>query len=153
MYKLKIESEAQADLQQMIMVGGEIKEYAVMILTFLDELSKDQLWLDSLLDHRFENHHFNVSKYLEFKKSHDIWRIKVFEWDVALVNKRPIPYRIIYAYDLTCATFRVLAIVSRDIFNYEIDNPITQRILKQYSNLGLKVHTTSHSWGSRETRH
>jgi hypothetical protein len=152
-YKLKIEFDAQADLKKMIEAGGDEKEYAVMLLAFLDELSKDQRWLDFLLVHRFENDHFNISKYVEFKESHDIWRIKVFEWDASLVNKWPIPYRIIYAYDSPCSTFRILAIVNRNTFDYENDNPITQRVLKQYGELGLKIHNSFSTWRAGRSRH
>lgn len=138
MYKLNIELDAQNDLKSMVGKNENDKKYAMHLLALLSELKADQNLLSSMLDHKYENKSFNVSKFQAFWRDRDVWRLKIFEWDFTRNVKRTIPYRVIYAYDIKCVTFRILAVVHRD-FNYEDDHPITQRILKAYSQLGLSV--------------
>lgn len=140
MYKLNIEHDAQTDLKSMVDKGGNEKKFAINILAFLSEMKADQALLGSLLDHRFENNKFNVNRFQTFWRSHDVWRLKMFEWDLSQTKKCAIPYRIIYAYDVKCSTFRILAVVNRAQFNYEDNHPTTQRVLRAYSELGLPIH-------------
>jgi hypothetical protein len=140
MYKLNIEHDAQTDLKSMIDRGGNERECATNILALLSEMKANQALLGSLLDHGFENNIFNVNRFQTFWRSHDVWRLKMFEWDFSRTKKNAIPYRIIYAYDVKCSTFRILAVVNRNLFNYEDNHPTTQRVLSAYSELGLPIH-------------
>lgn len=143
MYKLYIELDAQNDLRFMVESGGDNRRYAAAILALLSELKGDQALLGSLLDHKFENDSFNVSRFESIWRDRDVWRLKVFEWNLSQTRRNAIPYRIIYAYDFKCLSFRILAVVHRD-FEYENDHPVTQRVLKAYSELGLPVIKTFH---------
>lgn len=150
MYKLNIEHDAQNDLTLMLANGGEDKEFAVFILAFLSELKTDQALLGKLLTHKFENCQFNISRFQSIWRDRDVWRLKTFEWDLSLTIKTAIPYRIIYAYDSKCLTFRILAVAYRRhndprSYDYESNHPITQRILKAYNELGLAVLKSSFS--------
>lgn len=149
MYKLNIEHDAQQDLKSMVANGMDEKQYAMNIAALLSEMKADQGLLGSLLDHNFENVIFNVSKFQAFWRDRDVWRLKLFEWDFTQKIKYTIPYRVIYAYDFKCLTFRILAVVHRD-FNYENDHPITKRILNAYSELGLQI---SKSYSSGKYKH
>ena len=143
MYKLYIERDAQNDLGSMMESGGDNRRFAAKMLALLSELKNDQALLGKLLDHKFENDSFNVSRFESIWRGRDVWRLKVFEWNLSNARKNVIPYRIIYAYDLKCLSFRILAVVHRD-FEYENDHPVTQRVLKAYSELGLPVFKTFH---------
>lgn len=143
MYKIYIEIDAQSDLRLMVESGGGKRRYAAAILALLSELKGDQALLGSLLDHKFENDSFNVSRFESIWRDRDVWRLKVFEWNLSQTRKNVIPYRIIYAYDYKCLSFRVLAVVHRD-FEYANDHPVTQRVLKAYGELGLTVTKTFH---------
>lgn len=127
----------------MVESGGDSRKCAAAILALLSELKGDQALLGSLLDHKFENNSFNVSRFESIWRDRDVWRLKVFEWNLSQTKKYVIPYRIIYAYDYKCLSFRVLAVVHRG-FEYANDHPVTQRVLKAYGELGLSVIKTFH---------
>lgn len=150
MYKLNIEHDAQNDLTLMLSKGGEDKKFASIILAFLSQLKADQVLLGELLTHKFENKKFNVSRFQSIWRDRDVWRLKTFEWNLSQNNKTVIPYRIIYAYDSKCLTFRILAVAYRRhgdprSYDYEHNHPITQRILNAYNELGLPVFKSSFS--------
>lgn len=145
MYKLTIESGAQEDINNMLSGGGIARQSAAIVLALLQELKQDQARLGSMLDHGFNDNEIDVSKIVSVWREYDIWRLKVFESDLSRAKSHPIPYRIIYAYDIPCLTFRVLAVVPRPPegdFDYEQNHPITIRILKDYEFLGLEVRRT-----------
>lgn len=143
MYNLIIELEAKDDIRTLLATGHQNRQCATRILAFLEQLKADQKLLSSLLDHGFDNKDFNVSRIESIWQSRDVWRLKIFEWDLSKNKKYTIPYRIIYAYDLKLLTFRILAVAHRS-FNYEANHPITQRVIRTYDNLGLQMVKTYH---------
>lgn len=140
MFKLIIQKPAEGDLRRLLASGGKSKVYGIRILSFLEELKVRQDWLRELLSQKFENDEFNVGKYLEFWDAGlDMWRIALLEHDFTRHKTWQMPYRILYAYDQSCLTFRVLGVVSRD-FNYHPDHEFTQRIRRTYDDLALPKH-------------
>lgn len=140
MFKLIIQKPATEDLRQMIEAGGKSKSCGARILVFLQELKGRQDWLQELLTRKFQNDEFNVDKYVEFWDAGlDMWRAALFEYDFSRQRKWQMPYRILYAYDQACQTFRILGVVSRD-FNYQSDHEFTQRIRRTYDELALPKH-------------
>lgn len=148
MYKLNIEHDAQDDLKSMLERGGDEKRFALFILSLLSEMKADQAILGSLLDHEFENKNFNVNRFQAFWPDRNVWRLKVFEWNLSQTKKITIPYRIIYAYDSECLSFRILAVVHRN-FDYANDHSITQRVHKAYVELGLPIYKYTHGGSYR----
>lgn len=140
MFKLIIQKPAADDLRQLLTSGGDGKVCAVRILAFLEELKGRQDWLGQLLTRKFQNDEFNIDKYVEFWDAGlDMWRAALFEYDFSRQRKWQMPYRILYAYDQSCLTFRVLGVVSRS-FNYQSDHEFTQRIRRTYDDLALPKH-------------
>jgi hypothetical protein len=140
MFKLIIQKPAADDLEKLIKAGGASKQYAARILAFLQEAKGRQDWLGEFLTRKFQNDEFNIDKYVEFWDAGlDMWRASLFEHDFTRHKKWNMPYRILYAYDLSCQTFRVLGVVSRN-FNYQADHEFTQRIRRTYDDLALPKH-------------
>jgi hypothetical protein len=140
MLKLIIQKPAGDDIKKLVAAGGQGREYGAKILAFLQELRDTQHWLEELLSRKFQNDEFNVDKYVEFWDAGlDMWRLALFEYDFSRQKKWKMPYRILYAYDQPCRTFRILGVVSRD-FNYDSDHEFTQRIRRTYDELALPKH-------------
>jgi len=147
MFRLIIQKPAAEDLVKLVNSGGAGKVYGTRIAAFLQELKGRQDWLAELLSRKFQNEEFNVDKYVEFWDAGlDMWRLALFEFDFTRHKKWQMPYRILYAYDQPCLTFRILGIVSRD-FNYEPDHEFTQRIRRTYDELALPKHRVGANHG------
>lgn len=145
MFRLIIHKPAAEDIVKLVSSGEEGKVYGARIAAFLQELKVRQDWLKELLSQKFQNEEFNVDKYLEFWDAGlDMWRLALFEFDFTRQKKWQMPYRILYAYDQPCLTFRILGVVSRD-FNYESDHEFTQRIRRTYDELALPKHRVRRS--------
>jgi mRNA-degrading endonuclease RelE of RelBE toxin-antitoxin system len=140
MYNLRIHPDAVGDLKELLAGSNRKAKAGARIAAFLQELKASQEWLDELLTRHYENDDFNVDKFVTFWDAGlDLWRIKVFESDF---SKRPgwtLPFRVIYAYEITSRTFYVLAIAPRK-FNYDPKHELTKRICCAYEDLGLPKH-------------
>lgn len=153
MFKLIIEKPAGEDIKRMLDQGGEAKVHAARILSFLQLLKGRQDWLEELLTRKFQNDEFNVDKYLQcWDDGLDMWRLALIEYSFDRQRQWQMPYRILYAYDLQCSTFRVLGVVHRS-FDYQEDHEFTQRIRRTYDQLGLPKHKVWGPTGGRHKRH
>lgn len=140
MFNLILQKPAAEDLKVMIAAGGEARQCAAKILSFVEELKGRQDWLGQLLTRKFQNAEFNVDKYVQFWDAGlDMWRLALFEFDFARHKKWQMPYRILYGYDQPCRTFRILGVVSRE-FDYDPDHEFTKRVCRTYDDLGMPKH-------------
>jgi hypothetical protein len=140
MFKLTVHNDAVEDLRNMVAKGGKDKLSANRIVALLQEIKDSQEILSELTTHGFETDDIEIGKYLEFwNNGTDLWKIKFFDFDAVHDKWKTIPYRVIYAYDLECQTFRVLGVVPRS-FNYDPNHALTKRIIATYDNLGLPRH-------------
>ena len=126
MYKLVLHPSAEKiDLAELWKTAPVA---ASEIVAMLELIRDDQSLLDSLTDHDFGRNQsaaIHVSKWLEFwNQNIDLWRLKIWA-----LEKLGIQYRVVYFYELRERCYYVLAIVHRD-FNYDPDNEITKRILR-----------------------
>lgn len=105
-----------------------------IINAFLDELEDSQKVLDELTKWDAEhnsNPMFNVKAIVEFhKKGFNLYRIRPL---VKRINK----YRIIYAYNGQKDEIYLLAIVKKGEYNYEPDDPVSQRVFGEYDRIGI----------------
>ncbi|MBB3118877.1 hypothetical protein [Pseudoduganella violacea] len=140
MFNLRTQPEAAADLLSMVKQGGASATHAMRIAAMIDEVKKSEELLNNLHTESFSVDDFEVGKYLEFwNDGIDLWKIKPFNFDELHKKWHSIPYRILYAYDIQCTTFRILGIVPRS-FNYDANHALTKRIIKTYIDLGLPRH-------------
>lgn len=104
------------------------------VLSLLSELKADPELIDCLniqgRDLEFaDGGHGNVLRVQSVKRIADVWRLKCWDSDDALM-----PYRVIYAF-FPAGQYRkvpevfVLAVVDRSQYNYEPHHAITQRVL------------------------
>ncbi|EEO27156.2 type II toxin-antitoxin system RelE family toxin [Oxalobacter paraformigenes] len=105
-----------------------------LINAFLDELENSPKVLDELTKWSAEhnsNPMFNVKAIVAFQnKGFNLYRIRP-------LAKRINKYRIIYAYNGQRDEIYLLAIVKKEEYNYEPDDPISQRIFDEYDELEL----------------
>ncbi|WP_161539948.1 hypothetical protein [Glaciimonas sp. PCH181] len=140
MLKLVIEKAAVKDLTDMVGSGGDEKSYAQKIVVTLQEIKDSQSLLQDLTTEKFSTDDYDVGKYLEFwNDGIDLWKIKIYDFNSLSKKWWTVPYRVLYAYDISCQTFRVLGIVPRK-FNYDPNHELTKRIRRAYDDLGLPKH-------------
>ena len=144
MFKLVIEHEAQDDLKKMIQAGGRKEVHARRILAILSEIRNSQESLAELTTNNFETDDFDVKSFKEFwNDGVDLWRLKIFDFIEKKHQWSTVPYRVFYAYDMSCLTFRILGIIHRDIA-YDSEHEQTKRICRTYYDLGLPRHKVTH---------
>jgi hypothetical protein len=140
MFKLVIEQDAVQDIKQLVAKGGHDKVCALRIVAILQDIKASQHLLQDLTTDRFATDDYDVGKYLAFwDDGIDLWKIKIYDFNTLNDKWWTLPYRVLYAYDMSSLTFRVLGIVHRN-FNYDPNHELTQRILRAYNNLGLQKH-------------
>ncbi|SRR5713226_5169539 len=132
MYKLFIDDDALADLEQLRRTDPATAEE---ILVLLQELPSDQYLLDALTIDHFgddKSERIQVRKWGRlWRAGLDLWRVK--PWSPA---DRGIQIRIFYAYLVSQRHYYVLAIARRKDVDYDDpDHPLTKRILRAYRNL------------------
>lgn len=145
MFKVRVQPEAVSDLLEMKKAGGSAAVCAARIVAIIEEIKCDPNLLKQLATMKFDTDDFEVGKYLQFwNDGIDLWKLKIFDFDK--VNKKwwTLPYRVLYAYDMGCYTFRVLGILPRE-FDYKADHELTKRIIKTYNDLGLPKHVVTRS--------
>src|SRR4051812_1007669 len=119
MFSLRVQPEAVKDLLDMKEAGGERATCARRIVAILDELKQDQRKLENLTTMKFETDDYEVGKYLEFwNDGVDLWKLKIYDFDDLNEKWWTLPYRVLYAYDLSCRTFRILGVLPRE-FDYK----------------------------------
>jgi hypothetical protein len=128
---LYIHEDAKADLKE---IYRKAPKTAACIEVFLQEIKGNQDLLDRLTqqDYGPEGYApFHVSGWFQqWNKGKNLWRLKL--WDL---ESKGIKYRIIYAFIPHQRKYYVLAILSRNNFNYEENDPRTKRILDAYEAL------------------
>lgn len=129
LYKLAIHQSAADDLVQL---GSKqsTAQVAARVFELVRELGANPSELSNLLDHGYSTSEIDISRFQEWwRQGKDLWRLKLLDLERAGLH-----YRIIYAYDIPSHRFHILAVVHRD-FNYDANDPITQRILRDYREL------------------
>ncbi|WP_211242759.1 hypothetical protein [Sinimarinibacterium sp. CAU 1509] len=132
-YTLCLHDDCKLDLEEL---WNSDPEAAADIVTFLEEAKTNQQILDDLTRSRFIRYgkapyqpysaqHFVALRYPRY----NIWRLKFLELES--LKK----YRILYAFHSGEHRYYVLAIVRRDKYDYELNNPITKRIQSAYDDL------------------
>lgn len=133
MYRLRIHQHAEEDLEQIVhqdLDGG------AFLLNLLDEIQGDQNLLDRLSQRGYDVRNgpdwaanLNVSFFEEQQQlNRNIWRLKTWELEASR-------YRVVYAFQPLTKTYVVLGVFHRGNFNYEQDNPFTQRVVADYEDL------------------
>lgn len=133
MLHLFVHEDAESDLDDLY---ESAPKAAAKIDVFLDELSCDQDLLDRLTQQdfgldRWGEHPFHVCQIAaQTRLGRNFWRLKI--WDLERLGQR---YRLIYAFVPLKKHHHILGILPRSTYNYEPDDPRTQRIVNAYLDL------------------
>lgn len=135
MLKLFIHEDAEADLEALWVTSSKA---AAAIAVFLEELKGDQDLLDRVTQDDFgkwptaERFHVEMWKEQQYRRGRNLWRLKLWQ-----IERQGIQYRIIYAFVPSTKHHYVLGIMPREKrdFDYDENDPRTQRILRAYENL------------------
>ena len=128
-----VSANAEADLN--LLWAGSQKDaddgdLCAIVLEELETNPKLQAMLLSDRAGKFEANGTTVKQWKEhYNKGKDLWILKLWDAQATLCSQR-----IIYAYFIQTKQFHILAIANRK-FDYAIDHPITQRILRDYEAL------------------
>lgn len=133
MYRLRIHDHAEEDLEGIRQADAD---GAYLLLTLLDELQGDQDLLDRLSQNGYDVRdsddwaaNFNVQAVVsQQERGRNLWRLKSWDFGASL-------YRVVYAFQPQLRTYVVLGVFDKRIFNYELDNPLTGRIVADYQDL------------------
>lgn len=125
-YILKVSNNADNDLKKI--------PNRERIEVFINYISERQDLLD-LLTKWDEEHNappaFNVKAIASFhKRKLNIYRIRPLLKDIK-------NYRIIYAFNQKENEFYVLAVIDRNSYDYDLHDPISNRIIEEHDSLGL----------------
>lgn len=130
---LHLHRDAEADLEAI----DQTDPFAAgFIVALLQELGSDPDLMDRLTQHRYDVQNsgdwaanFSVSRWIEQSdQGRNLWRLKSWE-----LTSEGCHYRIVYAFDPTTFRHHVLGIFPRSEFDYESDNPRTERVLRAYA--------------------
>lgn len=133
MYRLRIHDHAEEDLEG---IQEADPDGAYLLLTLLEEMEGDQDLLDRLSQHGYDVRNsddwaanFNVQAMASQQKhGRNLWRLKSWDFGASL-------YRVVYAFQPQLRTYIVLGVFDKRSFNYEPDNPLTERIVADYEDL------------------
>lgn len=102
-----------------------------VVLTVLQEASADPGMLSQLTgkgEVNVGNHHLNVKPWIAARNAgNNLLRFRV-------LNTVATKYRVIYGYDWRTQRIGALAIVDKDLFNYELTDPLASRIISDWRN-------------------
>lgn len=130
MAHLIMHPDAESDLERLWRLD---RCAAVRIISLLEEIEGDEDLLDQLsVDHflREAPRQFDVVQWIELWKSgRNVFRLKA--WDANIVQ---LPYRVLYAFIPQPDEYHILGVIHRD-WDYQIDHPFSQRIIKAYDEL------------------
>lgn len=144
MFRLVVEREALADLLELKEAGGRKAVYARRIVAIIEDIKCSPGYLSELTTDHFETDDFDVTSIKQFwHDGLDLWRLKIFDFIEKRHEWKSVPYRVIYAYDLSCRTFRILGVIHRSIA-YDSEHEQTKRICRSYNELGLPRHKATH---------
>lgn len=135
MFTLSIHTDAQRDLDA---IDARNPQDAADLIVFLQELSGDQHLLSRLNEHGYSVIDtddwvagIDVSRWQsQWNRGKNLWRLKCWE-----LENDGVRYRIVYAFKPQTSCYHVLGIFHRSEFDYESNNPRTERILRAYSDL------------------
>ena len=135
MYKLRVHEDADADLEE---IANRDPDAAAFLAIFLEELEGDQDLLDRLTQDHYnvKRGHpvdwvadFNVKVWIEQRDAgRNLWRLQ--SWDIETSE-----YRVVYAFKPLVRTYVVLGVFHKRQFNYELNNPLTLRVIAAYENI------------------
>ena len=130
MRKLHLHDHAAGDLRRMYAEGGDAAFAARHIASLIQELNGSPRIADVMLPSG-SGHVVNDVDYARFsslwRRKADLWRLKAID-----LERKGIKYRVVYCYVISTNAFHILAVVPRGGYNYELDHPITRRILDDY---------------------
>lgn len=128
--RLLFHADAKGDLQELVQAH---RKFAARLIELLREVRGNARLVDMLTVQDFGadgQELIHVSRWHEhWRAGKDIWRLKFWE-----LEHQGFPYRVIYALKRGTGDHYVLAIPHRN-FDYGLDHPITQRILRAYDDL------------------
>lgn len=135
MYKLRVHEDADADLEE---IANGDPDAAAFLVIFLEELEGDQDLLDRLTQDHYNVKrgrpvdwvaNFNVKVWIEQRDDgRNLWRLQ--SWDIEASE-----YRVVYAFKPLVRTYVVLGVFHKRQFNYELNNPLTLRVVAAYENI------------------
>lgn len=134
MYRFHVHSDAKADLEK---IRETDPETAADLLVFLQELQGDQDLLDRLSQHGYSTEASDWVENIDVQRIQSLWRRGLNLWRLKLwdLEREGLKYRVVYAFVPKGRVYHVLAIVARTDFNYELDHPVTQRVLTALADL------------------
>ncbi|MBS0374792.1 MAG: hypothetical protein JSR73_09405 [Proteobacteria bacterium] len=99
------------------------------ILAFLEEASADPDLIDKFTsrgDVRIAGRTVNVKPWVLARRTDNLFRIRILDPPIAT------GFRIVYGYDWRLRRIGILAIVRRNLFDYERDSPLAERIFNDW---------------------
>ncbi|MHB1587724.1 MAG: hypothetical protein ACYCRH_11925 [Acidiferrobacteraceae bacterium] len=138
---LEIAQEAKEDLDKL---WDEDAQAAARIELILQEAQNNPTLLAELSRDVFDNGVINTERWMDqWKMGRNLFRLKIWFLERHRGQRYRIRYRIIYAFQPLKNSYHILGVVTRD-FEYEDQDPRTERIKTAYSRLGLPF------YGSRQ---
>ena len=129
MMHIDIHSNASADLHRLRKFAPEA---VASVLMALQQLQADPLALDKLTTHGnndLAGTKLNVKRWESARSRRgDLWRFRALETPATT-------YRVIYGYDWRARQMCVLAVVSKDEFDYDTQSDLGKRIFADWRNL------------------
>ncbi|WP_144030091.1 type II toxin-antitoxin system RelE/ParE family toxin [Burkholderia sp. AU16741] len=133
MARVELHPDAQEDLRQL--AKTEL-EFVKKLLALIQQLNCDPKLRDRLLEHGYGQSDIdviNVKKWLRLynKERKDLWRFRPLG-----LGEIGLGHRVFYAYHWRSQCFHVLAIVHRNLVDYDSPaHPLAQRIRRAYDGL------------------
>lgn len=137
MIEIRLHHNAQDDMRRLIAERSWVGPWLKMILS---EMRDNEDLQDALLIHNesvevSDSSALNSQKWLSQyngRNQRNLWRLKPLH----SLGGKPLPFRIIYAYNPPVGNFDseiwVLAVLKRNEFNYQDDNFFSKRIVSDY---------------------
>ena len=132
-YSLALHDDAKSDLDALWQIN---EDAAADILAFLDEAKLNQRTLENFSINGYVQYGvapYNVKEWVEARRDRYIlWRTRLLWLKGSAHN-----YRIIYAFHPREYRYYVLGVVDKELFSYDINNPISKRITAAYDALRI----------------
>lgn len=127
---LDIHDHAVEDIEAIL---EDDEDAAAAIIAALEAMRDDPQLIDKVTTrgyNHFGDYRTDVKPWQVVRRFANLWRLRLFDTGTAATR-----YRVIYGYHYQTRQVLVLAIVSKDDFDYEIDSDIARRILADWAEL------------------
>lgn len=123
-----VHASAKVDLDDLLLTDSEAWADVVVAI---EQVIADPKAIDKLTtkgDIHFGKQRGNVKPWQSMRRTGNLWRLRVL--DTAATN-----YRVVYGYHWQTRHLCILAVVNKEIFNYDPDSRIGKRVANDWGNL------------------